>query len=78
MKYGHRIILVPRESFYTEFAEEIAKKINSDDSDNVETCKRFGYDLKKLIKTLDSPLTDEERDWYEGLAVSLAKNEVRK
>tara|TARA_R110000824_G_scaffold210670_1_gene396566 strand:- start:434 stop:667 length:234 start_codon:yes stop_codon:yes gene_type:complete len=77
MKYQFRTILVPRESFFTEFAKEIAKKINSDDSDNVETCERFGYDLQSLIETLDSPLTDEEREWYEGLAVSLAKNEVR-
>ena len=73
MKYEYRTILVQRESFFTEFAKEIAMKTNSDDSDNVETCKQYGYDLKKLIKTLDSPLTDDERTWYEGLAISLAK-----
>lgn len=77
MKCQFRTILVPRESFFTEFADEISEPINADDSDNVETCERFGYNLAKLIKTLDSPLTDEEREWYEDLAVSLAKNEVR-
>tara|TARA_Y100000593_G_scaffold20854_1_gene42011 strand:+ start:325 stop:570 length:246 start_codon:yes stop_codon:yes gene_type:complete len=71
--YEYRTILVQRTPFFTEFAKEIAKKINSDDSDNIETCKQFGYDLQGLLKTLDSPLTDEERNWYEGLAISLAK-----
>tara|TARA_R110000824_G_scaffold5263_2_gene24403 strand:+ start:1399 stop:1632 length:234 start_codon:yes stop_codon:yes gene_type:complete len=66
-------VLVKRAPFFTEYADEISQPIDADDLENIETCERFGYDLTKLIKTLDSPLTDEERDWYEGLAISLAK-----
>ena len=77
MKYEYRTILVQREPFFTEFADEISQPIDADDLKNCERCTYFGYNLQGLIKTLNSPLTYEERTWYEGLAVSLAKNEAK-
>ena len=66
-------VLVPKEPFFIEFADEIHQDIDENDHDNCVDCVKYGYDFEGLMETLDSPLTDEERTWYEGLAISLAK-----
>lgn len=77
MKTRTITVLVKRTPFFAEFADEISQPIDADDSHNCERCTHYAYDLQSLVETLDSPLTDDERTWYEGLAISLAKNELK-